>query len=929
VFELLSGSELTLAYYLFKLFGIQAAFFIALGQWQRHTSFRARRLTIAFGGLTILHLLLLLVSAISTYDNPLAVPFERTVDVASLGFLLWGFTPFFRERDSMGTMLLSGNTVLAFMAFIVTFIFWDGSDFNESVWETLFTIWQVVLLTFGIVNCSSRYNDERLFVLFSFGIMLIGYLLNFFMAGGHIPVFVRLSEMVAYSLLVVAIYQGAMQSLASRSQELQNLSEISLDQIKGLISLSEATKQITASLDVSKVLDGATQSIATALDADQCAIALPDDESNISQLRLVSIYNPSRKGRGEAVRFSLNDQTAIKHTIKHKQEIQVDEYQDDSQIQLLFVLMGANDAGPLLIQPLLLDDVVIGVLILGNSVSKRVFTTAEVELNRSLADQVSVAIRHAKEYASVSGKAQQLSWTLRNQELETGKRRAAMETELKKNREEVSLFSQRLYDYEVAQKDKETELKQAKERVAKLEKTIERAKTEVEKFNRKDKEFITLSTELEKYQQQAADLEVERNELQEKIKQLSQEATEVERLNETLEATNQRVRKLARALKRAKSSSQTTMPTFLPGDGGYAELENLSCGVVIGDADHRVKQVNTIATQLLAKGDGLVGQPLSEIIDDEQWQTTVSQLDNKQLISNQFKIGENVIQTTISLILQDGKDDGTITMIYDITTETKTQQAKDEFIASLAQDLQTPMTSIVGYTELLLSDVVGNTNKLQHKFLQRIKANTNRMGNMLGDLISVTTIDAGQLELHPVAVDIAEIIEDAVIGFRTELEEKDIVVEQQLLNEMSLLVEADPDSTRQIMANILGNAISVTPNGHPIFIKVALHTDDVDTPFLEISVQDSGGGIVNKDLPRVFDRFYRAGTPLIQGLGETGVGLAVAKALVEANGGQIWTHSEIGEGTTFSFILPISEQPDDPWSSFLGTLPPLDLSSDK
>ena len=182
-----------------------------------------------------------------------------------------------------------------------------------------------------------KLDDERTYALFGFVTLLVGYGLQIFLGGGnaqpHVPVWVRLMELIAYPLFTVAVYQGAIQSLSARSRELQNLSEISLDQIKGLISLFEATRAINSSLDLSQVLDGAAQSVAKALEADQCAIALPDNVDDMSQLRLVSIYNPSRKGRGEAVTFPVNDQQAIKHALKRKYQVQIDEYQDNTQIR--------------------------------------------------------------------------------------------------------------------------------------------------------------------------------------------------------------------------------------------------------------------------------------------------------------------------------------------------------------------------------------------------------------------------------------------------------------------------------------------------------------------------------------------------------------------------------------------------------------------
>ena len=941
------------AYYLFTFFAIEAALIIAWGQWKRSDSFRARRLTIAFGALTIIRVLFALVwgagiafesSQVSDLWMP---PFERFVAISSLGFLIWGFTPYFRENEFVGTVLLGVNTILAFLFAVLAASMWGGGDFNQSNWETFFVIWQVLLALFGVVDCGRKFKSldaERTFAMYSFVILLVGYGLHIFLAPSyrapHDPNWVRLAEILAYLLFAAAVYRGAIHSLNVRKQELQNLSEVSLDQIKGLISLFEATKEITSTLELSAVMDGAAQSVAEALDADQCAIALPANSEDMSQLRLVSIYNPSRQGRGESVTFPLNDQQAIKHALKRKYQVEVDEYQDNSQIRMLFTLMGAPDVGPLIIQPLLQKDEPIGVLILGNAISKRVFSATEAELCNTLADQISIAIVHAQEYNTVSNKAQQLSWTLRNQELESGKRLAAMEAELKKSREEVSLFAQRLHDYETTYKANEEQLTQYRERVVKLEKTIERAKVEVEKSTQKDKKIGLLTVDISTKQQKLGELETEKEELQKKIARLEQEALEIERLNEALKTSNQRARRLARSLKQARTQKQqiAALPTALSSAEVSTELEDLSCGVIVSDIRQKINRVNAVASDMLGKNSRqLVGDDLTTVIEDERWQKTLDQVYSGQepMVTATFDVGDNVLRATVSPMASsdgDGKE-GLVTILYDITAEAENQRARDEFIASLSQELRTPMTSITGYTDLLVGESVGHLGEMQRKFLQRIKANIERMNIMLNDLIGVTAIDAGQLEIRPSVVDMAEVIEDTLIGVRAQLEENEITLNMNVPEDMPP-VEADPDSVRQIMSNLLGNAIKSTPAGGAIEIATSIHEENGESPgetemipaYLMVSIKDSGGGIAQKDIDRVFERFYQAERPLIEGLGETGVGLSIVKSLVEAHGGKVWVDSEMGNGSIFNFLLPISEQYDDPWLEV--DIPPLDLNSD-
>jgi len=961
VFDFLGSPTVTLAYYLFTFFGIEAALVIAYGQWRRSDSFRAHRLMVAFGSLTVLRIMLILLALTGGNAPDIAArwipPFERIVAISSLGFLIWGFTPYFRENNFAGTTLLVTNTLFAFIFYFLAVFFWQGLDFNQSGWELFFVTWQIALVLFGAINCTMKLDDERTFAFFGFGILLVGYALHLsfvlflpdYNTQLHNPIWVRLMELIAYPLFAIAVYQGAIQSLSARSQELQNLSQTSLDQIKGLISLFEATKEISSSLDLSYVLDNAAQNVAHALDADQCAIALPDINGGeeMSQLRLVSIYNPSRKGRGEAVTFPLSDQQAIKHALKRKYQVQIDEYQENSQIRMLFTLMGAHDVGPLIIQPLLKAGTPLGILILGNAISKRVFTVTEAELCKTLADQISVAIDHAKEYTELTNKSQQLSWTLRNQEVESGKRLAAMEAELKKSREEVSLFSQRLNKYETTQKDNEASLQQYRQQIAKLEKTIDRAKIEVEKSKQKDKDLASLSNEVQERTKTLADLEAEHKALLEKVEHLEQEAQEVEQLNEALTTSNQRARKLARALKQARAQKQQTspVPAALSSAEASAELEDLSCGVVISDAQQKINRVNAVAGQMLTKNsDQIVGKDLATIIEDERWQKALNQfqIGSEAMVTTTLNVGDTVLRVTISpmALSDDEGEEGSLTILYDITAEAESQRARDEFIASLSQELRTPMTSITGYTDLLVGESVGVLGEMQRKFLQRIKANIERMNTMLNDLIGVTAIDAGQLEIRPSIVDITEVIEDTIIGARAQLEENEITLNMNVAEDAPP-VEADPESVRQIMSNLLGNAIKSTPAGGAIEISTTIYQEngstelgrDGDIPpstdatsFLMISIRDSGGGIAEKDLDRVFERFYRAERPLIEGLGETGVGLSIVKSLVEAHGGRVWVDTEIGDGSVFSFLLPISEQFDDPWMEV--DIPPLDLNSD-
>jgi signal transduction histidine kinase len=968
VSNLLSAQTGNAIYHFLALLILEAGLVIAWGQWRRSRDIwsnamiiQARTQAIALGSMIGLRGMLVLAAIVvkSSPDTtvPWIPPLERTVDVVSMGLLAWAFVPALRNRFPLGAGLMVANTLAAGVSYIILASVWgsrviEGTvppNYNLSSQEWVWTVWQAVIAIAAIIalaeELASEENGDR-----GLGLSLVAFLALFATCGLHLmalveilpaytapnmPIWIRIGQLVAYPVLVLTMYQGAIASLSSRGEELEGLSQTSLEQIKGLVKLFETSRRIGHSLDLSEVLEGSTQSLARALSADQCAIAMLEDEQ-ATQLRMVAIYNPARQGRGEAVSFPVNEQQAIKHSLRRVRQVQINERDSNPQLRILFSLMGCEQTGPLIIQPLVRHDTAMGVLIVGNGVSGRPFSTTEAELCQTLADQVTTAIQNARTHQVLGTKAQQLAWTLRNQEMETSKQRAAMEAELKKSREEVALFAQRLYEQETSAKSNKKALEEARTRLATLEAAVKKSRSAIKLMSReKDSKIQSLSAKAQARADELKQLEAERDLLLEKVGDLEHEAAEAERLAEALAQTRERTRKLARAVRRAQRSpiSGQVIPQA---SGPQTVLEDLTCGVIIGDSGGKVSRVNTAAAQMLGVSpETLTSQPLDQVAQDERWVKAVSELvtHSDDMVITTLQASDRVLRATISPMAAtpDGKrQEGSVAILYDITAEAESQQARDEFVASLSQELRTPMTSITGYTDLLLGESVGLIGDMQRKFLQRIKANIERMSSMLNDLIGVTAIDAGQLEIRPTTVDMSEIIEDAIIGARAQLEEKELTLELNLPQQMPP-VEVDADCVHQIMANLLGNATKCSPVGSTIEVSALVYDEEAGNPeetqYLKVSIRDSGGGIAAEDQERVFDRFYRAESALINGLGETGVGLAIVKSLVEAHGGHVWVESEIGTGSTFSFLLPISQNYDDPWLEV--DVPPLDLSSDR
>lgn len=230
-----------------------------------------------------------------------------------------------------------------------------------------------------------------------------------------------------------------------------------------------------------------------------------------------------------------------------------------------------------------------------------------------------------------------------------------------------------------------------------------------------------------------------------------------------------------------------------------------------------------------------------------------------------------------------------------------------EIIASISQELRQPMSSIIGYADLLLSEQSGILGALQRKFIERVRVSTERIGSLIDDLIQITTLEAGLGVLNPEMVDVNLVIDNAMAYTSSQLREKNTTLRIDLPENIQP-IQSDREALQQILIHLLQNAGSASPVDGTVTLRVRMVQEN-DIDYVQIQVTDTGGGIPKEDLARVFTRLYRADNVLIQGVGDTGVGLSIAKTLTEAQGGRIWVETEPNSGSTFSVILPLKNQP--------------------
>lgn len=245
------------------------------------------------------------------------------------------------------------------------------------------------------------------------------------------------------------------------------------------------------------------------------------------------------------------------------------------------------------------------------------------------------------------------------------------------------------------------------------------------------------------------------------------------------------------------------------------------------------------------------------------------------------------------------KPEGIIVVLHDVTEQQKLDCMRREFVANVSHELRTPITSIKSYTETLL-DGASEDSDTTERFLNVINSEADRMTRLVKDLLQLSRLDNQQMSWNIEEVSLKEIVKNIVSRMQLEASQKNQKLESFIIGEIPN-IKADKDRLEQVVVNIIGNALKYTPDNGQITIYVGKLINDI-----YVKVTDTGIGIENEALERVFERFYRVDKARSRDLGGTGLGLSIAKEIVEAQGGTINITSEEGKGSEVTVRLPIN-----------------------
>ena len=258
----------------------------------------------------------------------------------------------------------------------------------------------------------------------------------------------------------------------------------------------------------------------------------------------------------------------------------------------------------------------------------------------------------------------------------------------------------------------------------------------------------------------------------------------------------------------------------------------------------------------------------------------------------------------------EGKIVGFLRVAKDITEKKRYERRlkeldkmKSDFVSNVSHELRTPLTSIKGSVDNMLDGLTGSLNEKQIRYLNRIKSNTDRLSRLINDLLDLSRIESGRVEVRPTTLPLTALAEEVAEHMKALAAEKLIRIEVPP-PDPSVTVWADRDKVTQVLMNLIGNAVKFTPQDGKITVALEKNGND----YIQISVADTGPGILPEEQNKIFSKFYQVANIDKQKPKGSGLGLAISKALVEMHGGKIWMDSEVGRGSTFYFTLP-AQQP--------------------
>ena len=332
-----------------------------------------------------------------------------------------------------------------------------------------------------------------------------------------------------------------------------------------------------------------------------------------------------------------------------------------------------------------------------------------------------------------------------------------------------------------------------------------------------------------------------------------------------------------------------------------AILNSMTEGVIAVDRHANIISVNPAIEQIfgVSKSES-EGRLLLEVIkNNDIFDIASGVLSSAQNASKELNLVwpvQRVFQVNAVPLFEADAVSGCLLVIHDITEIRKLEAIRRDFVANVSHELKTPLTSINGFVETLLEGALEDKENSRH-FLEIVKEHTQRLNSLINDLLELSYVESGHSGLELEKVRLSEFTDKILSGFRSQLKKKTILTENIIPPE--LLIKADKNRLEQVLVNLIDNAIKF--NRDRGFIRIS--SQDLNDK-IKVIIEDSGPGIPEKDISRIFERFYRVDKARSRELGGTGLGLSIVKHIVELHAGMVGVDSIEGAGSKFWFTLP-------------------------
>jgi PAS domain S-box-containing protein len=349
-----------------------------------------------------------------------------------------------------------------------------------------------------------------------------------------------------------------------------------------------------------------------------------------------------------------------------------------------------------------------------------------------------------------------------------------------------------------------------------------------------------------------------------------------------------------------------------------AIVDSISDGIIVTDADMRIIHINNHVAELFGYTDvEAIGRPVETVIKDERIMNLIRSA--SRVMGDGNGVGGDDAVTLVQLtrderqlffrpkltrvLDSEGRLYGVLTILQDVTQFKELDRMKSDFIATLSHEFRTPLTSINMSVDILNQELLGPLNERQKELINTTKDDVQRLTKLARELLQLSKLESGMIHFKNEELNVRSLVESSTKALQIQFRDKNVELSTDVPEHLPTII-GDEQQLSWVINNLATNALKYTPSGGRVTVRVRPRDDA-----MLFEVEDTGQGIPREYLDKIFDKFVQVKSASASTPGSVGLGLAIAKEIVEVYGGRIWVTSEVGKGSTFSFTIPLQSAP--------------------